>query len=94
MVNRVAQLERSGLASADLPSSDALQQAPGLSGCGFRKQQQSLTVEFRPHGEGGGSGVGIAALIRGAVDIANASRDMKPQEMEAAASAVASARVI
>lgn len=33
---------------------------------------------------GGGSGVGIAALIRGAVDIANASRDMKPQEIEAA----------
>jgi ABC-type phosphate transport system substrate-binding protein len=35
---------------------------------------------------GGGSGVGIAALIRGAVDIANASRDMKPQEMESARS--------
>jgi len=33
---------------------------------------------------GGGSGVGIAALIRGAVDVANASRDMKPQEIEAA----------
>lgn len=33
---------------------------------------------------GGGSGVGIAALIRGTVDIADASRDMKPQEIEAA----------
>lgn len=33
---------------------------------------------------GGGSGVGIAALIRGAVDIANASREMKAQEMEEA----------
>jgi phosphate transport system substrate-binding protein len=31
---------------------------------------------------GGGSGVGIAALIKGAIDIANASRDMKPQEIE------------
>lgn len=31
---------------------------------------------------GGGSGVGIAALIKGAVDIANASRNMKPQEIE------------
>jgi phosphate transport system substrate-binding protein len=31
---------------------------------------------------GGGSGVGIAALIRGAVDIANASRNMKPEEVE------------
>ncbi len=33
---------------------------------------------------GGGSGVGIAALIKGSVDIANASRNMKPQEMEQA----------
>jgi phosphate transport system substrate-binding protein len=31
---------------------------------------------------GGGSGVGIAALTRGAVDLANASRDMKPDEVE------------
>jgi phosphate transport system substrate-binding protein len=29
---------------------------------------------------GGGSGVGIAALIDGTIDIANASRDMKPAE--------------
>jgi phosphate transport system substrate-binding protein len=29
---------------------------------------------------GGGSGVGIAALENGTVDIANASRDMKPEE--------------
>jgi phosphate transport system substrate-binding protein len=33
---------------------------------------------------GGGSGVGIAALIKGAVDIANASRDIKPSEIEQA----------
>jgi phosphate transport system substrate-binding protein len=33
---------------------------------------------------GGGSGVGIAALIKGAVDVANASRDMKPEEQELA----------
>jgi phosphate transport system substrate-binding protein len=33
---------------------------------------------------GGGSGVGIAALIRGAVDVANASREMKPAELEQA----------
>jgi len=31
---------------------------------------------------GGGSGVGIAALIRGTIDIANASRDMKDSEKE------------
>jgi phosphate transport system substrate-binding protein len=33
---------------------------------------------------GGGSGVGIAALIKGTIDIANASRDMKPREIEQA----------
>jgi len=33
---------------------------------------------------GGGSGTGIAAMINGTVDIANASREMKEQEKEAA----------
>jgi len=33
---------------------------------------------------GGGSGVGLAALLKGAVDIANASRDIKPAEAEQA----------
>ena len=33
---------------------------------------------------GGGSGTGIAALINGTVDIANASRAMKPKEIELA----------
>jgi phosphate transport system substrate-binding protein len=33
---------------------------------------------------GGGSGVGIAALINGDVDIAQASREMKPEELQAA----------
>ncbi|WP_292374426.1 phosphate ABC transporter substrate-binding protein [Methanosarcina sp. UBA411] len=33
---------------------------------------------------GGGSGVGITALIDGEVDIATASREMKPEELEAA----------
>ena len=33
---------------------------------------------------GGGSGVGIAALIKGTIDIANASRNMKPAEIEQA----------
>ena len=33
---------------------------------------------------GGGSGTGIAALINGTVDIANASRSMKPKEIELA----------
>ena len=33
---------------------------------------------------GGGSGVGISALINGTVDIANASRKMKQKEIDAA----------
>lgn len=33
---------------------------------------------------GGGSGTGISALINGTVDIANSSRQMKPEEIEAA----------
>jgi phosphate transport system substrate-binding protein len=33
---------------------------------------------------GGGSGTGIAAMINGTVDIANASRKMKPEEIEKA----------
>ena len=33
---------------------------------------------------GGGSGTGIAAMINGTVDIANASREMKPEELDAA----------
>ena len=33
---------------------------------------------------GGGSGTGIAGLVNGTVDVANASRRMKPEEVEAA----------
>ncbi|MBM4319889.1 MAG: phosphate ABC transporter substrate-binding protein [Deltaproteobacteria bacterium] len=46
----------------------------------YQKVAQDANVEV----SGGGSGVGIAALIKGTVDIANASRDMKPAEKEAA----------
>jgi phosphate transport system substrate-binding protein len=40
--------------------------------------------EVRISVTGGGSGTGIAALINGTVDIANASRAMKPEEVETA----------
>ncbi|MFQ6058680.1 MAG: phosphate ABC transporter substrate-binding protein [Anaerolineae bacterium] len=40
--------------------------------------------EVRISVTGGGSGTGIAALINGTVDIANASRAMKPEEIETA----------
>jgi len=46
----------------------------------YRKAAPDVEVEV----SGGGSGVGIAALIKGAVDVANASRDIKPSEAEQA----------
>jgi len=46
----------------------------------YQKVDSGVEVEV----SGGGSGVGIAALIRGTVNIANASRNMKPQELESA----------
>ncbi|MCU0586475.1 MAG: phosphate ABC transporter substrate-binding protein [Desulfobacterales bacterium] len=46
----------------------------------YKKVNPAVDVEV----SGGGSGVGIAALIRGTIDMANASRDMKPEELEAA----------
>jgi phosphate transport system substrate-binding protein len=46
----------------------------------YGKANPGVEVEV----SGGGSGVGIAALIRGTVDIANASRDIKPAESEQA----------
>jgi len=45
---------------------------------------QSENPEVRIAVTGGGSGNGIASLINGTVDIANASRQMKPEELEAA----------
>jgi phosphate transport system substrate-binding protein len=43
-----------------------------------------LRPEMRISVTGGGSGTGIAAMINGTVDIANASRAMKPEEIAAA----------
>jgi phosphate transport system substrate-binding protein len=43
-----------------------------------------LHPEVRISVTGGGSGTGIAALINGTVDVANASRQMKAEEVEAA----------
>jgi phosphate transport system substrate-binding protein len=46
----------------------------------YKRVVPTVNVEV----SGGGSGVGIAALVKGAVDIANASRDMKNNEKELA----------
>jgi phosphate transport system substrate-binding protein len=46
----------------------------------YKKAAPDVDVEV----SGGGSGVGIAALEKGTIDIANASRNMKPEEIETA----------
>ena len=47
---------------------------------------QSAYPDVRISVTGGGSGTGIAALINGTVDIANASRQIKPEEIDEAQS--------
>jgi len=44
----------------------------------YMASHQGVTIQVT----GGGSGVGLAALINGSTDIANASRPMKPSERE------------
>jgi phosphate transport system substrate-binding protein len=44
----------------------------------YKKAAPEVSVEV----SGGGSGVGIAALIKGTIDIANSSRDIKASEIE------------
>jgi phosphate transport system substrate-binding protein len=50
----------------------------------WAEQYQKLHPEVRLSVTGGGSGTGIAALINHSVDIANASRQIKPEENAAA----------
>lgn len=48
----------------------------------WAEEYQQVAPEVDVEVSGGGSGVGIAALIRGTVDLATASREMKPEEVE------------
>jgi phosphate transport system substrate-binding protein len=50
----------------------------------WAERYMELHPDVRISVTGGGSGTGIAALINGTVDVANASRQMKPEEIEAA----------
>jgi phosphate transport system substrate-binding protein len=50
----------------------------------WAEEYQNIHPEIRLSVTGGGSGTGIAALINGTVDIANASRQMKTEEKESA----------
>ena len=45
------------------------------------EEYQTVRPEVRISVTGGGSGTGIAAMINGTVDIANASRTLKPEEI-------------
>ena len=44
----------------------------------YKKIRPEVDIEV----SGGGSGVGIAALVKGTIELANASRNMKPEEIE------------
>ena len=50
----------------------------------WAEEYQDVNPSVRISVTGGGSGTGIAALINGTVDIANASRSIKPEERESA----------
>jgi phosphate transport system substrate-binding protein len=50
----------------------------------WAERYQQEHPEMRISVTGGGSGTGIASLINGTVDIANASRQIKPEEVEEA----------
>ncbi len=50
----------------------------------WAEEYMGLYPDVRLSVTGGGSGTGIAAMINGTVDIANASRGMKQEEIEAA----------
>ncbi len=50
----------------------------------WAEQYQKENPNIRISVTGGGSGTGIAALINGTVDIANASRQIKPEEQQEA----------
>ena len=50
----------------------------------WAERYQEMHPEVRISVTGGGSGTGIAALINGTVDIANASRQIKAEEVESA----------
>jgi phosphate transport system substrate-binding protein len=53
----------------------------------WAEKYQTINPEIRISVTGGGSGTGLTALVNRSVDIANASRQIKPEEIEAAKAA-------
>jgi len=60
--------------------SDTMVNLAGAWAAAFKKKHPDISVQVT----GGGSGVGIAALSSGKIEIATASRAMKPKELELA----------
>lgn len=63
-----------------IQGSDTLLKMAALEAAAFMEKRPGKIIQVT----GGGSGTGIAAIINGAVDIANASRPMKPREQKMA----------
>lgn len=75
-----AQLETSGAKTIENIGSDTIVNLA----LAWAEAYRPLHPDVRISVTGGGSGTGIAALINGTADIANASRAMKPEEKQAA----------
>ncbi len=67
-------------AASQVKGSDPMVNLAGDWAMEYKKVKPAVEIEV----SGGGSGVGIAALIKGTTDIADASRNMKPAEIEQA----------
>ena len=72
--------ETGGVTTIQVKGSDTMVNLAQAWAEAYHKIKPDVRIEV----SGGGSGTGIAALIAGTVDIADASREMKPQEREAA----------
>ncbi|MEK7674419.1 MAG: phosphate ABC transporter substrate-binding protein [Verrucomicrobiota bacterium] len=64
-------------ASIQVKGSDTMVNVAQAWAEAYKKTAPNVDVEV----SGGGSGVGIAALVKGTIDIANASRNMKAEEI-------------
>lgn len=72
--------EKAGTTTIQVKGSDTMVNVAQAWAEEYKNVEPSVNVEV----SGGGSGVGIAALEKGAIDIADASRNIKPEEAEQA----------
>lgn len=89
LATAIASLSTFGLSACGGGSSDGVIQNKGSDTLfavaqAWSENYSKLHPEVIVAVSGGGSGTGISAMINGEVDIANASRAMKPKEIEAA----------